>query len=98
MPFGGGCPCRYLPGEQPVRERGIRNEGESEPFALGEHVALGVAMKEAVLVLHADEMDVRLCGLRLAKLLGGEVGAADFAHLARLHEPGERAECVGDRH
>ena len=56
-------------------------------------------MQQTVFVLHAHEPGRRGArgALGRAELIDGEVGAADLAHPACLHEPIERFERVRDR-
>ncbi len=71
-----------LPGQEPGGQREVRHEGDARPAALGEDLALGGALQEAVFVLDGDEprrvaADRRP---RLTQLLGREVRASDLAH------------------
>src|SRR4051794_8191526 len=89
-----------LPGEQPVSQRRIGYEGYALPGAFGENISLRVARQHVVPVLDAHETGgASFCGgLRLTKLLEGEVRTADLPYLARPHQLGQSAERFRNRH
>src|SRR5581483_9572080 len=92
--------ARVLAGEEPAREREVREEAEPEPLACGQHLVLWLALDERVLVLDGDEpREAALAGdvLRLLDLRGREVRAAGPAHRALPHELVQRAERLLDR-
>src|SRR5262245_7889179 len=53
--FGRRRSLPVLAGEQPAREREVRDERETLAYAFLEHALLRVAPQQAVLVLHAHE-------------------------------------------
>src|SRR5512140_3259066 len=77
-----------LASKHTVGEREKREKCHPRRAAFRQDIELGLAMKNAVLILHADEMgSLWQCrGLCLAKLLHGAVGAADFSNLSGLNE------------
>ena len=65
-----------LAGEQPAREREVRQEADPEPLARRQHLVLRLALDERVVVLDGDEArraPVARRGLGGLDLLGGEV-------------------------
>src|SRR4029079_1461775 len=64
----------------------------------GEHPIFGLALKEAVLVLHADKpRRARLTRrLSLAQLIDRKIRAPDLSDFSLLHESVERAKGVGN--
>src|SRR5579884_1742022 len=48
-------PAMIFPGQQPVRQGEIREEGDALPHALRKHALFGVAVQETVVILDADE-------------------------------------------
>src|SRR5438270_444382 len=99
-PFLRRLPQRMLPGQQPAREREIRQHADPEAVAGPEHVVLCVALDEAVLVLRRDEArpsTVARNRVRLLDLRRGEVRGAGPTHLALAHELVECAQRLLDR-
>ena len=97
---GAGSPRRYLPVRSPLASGKYGQELDPETPALGQDVALGLAMSRlsSFCTLTNCAAPGSHAAARLAQLRGREVRAADFAHLARAHEILERAERVRDRH
>ena len=83
---GAGLAAAVLAGQQPRGEREERDEAESEPLARGQHLALGLADEQAVLVLDRGEPGQAVLArdrVGLVELRGAEVRGADRADLAR---------------
>ncbi len=63
--------ARHLPGQEPAREREVRDEAEAEPLADGQELRLRITAEQRVLALLGDVRRAEASGRDALRIVSG---------------------------